>query len=107
MTFFQAPPTEHFALAKRLTAELKTEEFITGKGIVTKWERRRKQNHWFDTRYNACAAGNYCGVTLVQEETKPSPPPKPKRQDSERQPWIDVQRWRENNARLFGHLRSR
>jgi hypothetical protein len=106
MTFFQATPTEHFALAKHLTAEVKIEEFIAGKGIVTKWERRRKQNHWFDTLYNACAAGHYCGVRLVEEEKK-EPPPQPKRREPERQPWIDIERWRENNARLFGHLRDR
>ena len=67
MTFFQAPSLEHMAFAKHLTAEIKTEEFIAGKGTVVKWERRRKQNHWFDALYNACAAANYLGVRLVTE----------------------------------------
>jgi hypothetical protein len=76
MTFFSASAQEHLAFAKHLTAEIKTEEFIAGKGMVTKWERRRKQSHWFDALYNACAAGHYCGVRLV-EEIKPEPKPKP------------------------------
>ena len=67
MTLFQASPQEHLALAKHLTAEVKTEEFVAGKGVVVKWERLRRQNHWFDALYNACAAGYYCGVRLVDE----------------------------------------
>jgi hypothetical protein len=65
MTLFHAPPQEHLALAKHLTAEKKTEEFVAGKGVVTKWERLRRQNHWFDALYNACASGYYCGVRLI------------------------------------------
>ena len=67
MTLFEASPQEHLALAKHLTAEVKTEEFVAGKGVVVKWERLRRQNHWFDALYNACAAGYYCGVRLVDE----------------------------------------
>jgi hypothetical protein len=44
MTLFQASPQEHLALAKHLTAEVKTEEFVAGKGVIVKWERIRKQN---------------------------------------------------------------
>lgn len=67
MTLFQAAPQEHLALAKHLTAETKTEEFVAGRGVVVKWERLRRQNHWFDALYNACAAGHLCGVRLVGE----------------------------------------
>ena len=73
MTLFQAPPQEHLALAKHLTAEVKTEEFVAGKGVVVKWERLRRQNHWFDALYNACAAGHYCGVRLVGGKREPRP----------------------------------
>jgi phage terminase large subunit GpA-like protein len=54
MTLFSAQPNEHLALAKHLTAETKTEEFVAGKGVVVKWERVRRQNHWF-TRCTAPA----------------------------------------------------
>jgi hypothetical protein len=70
MTFFHASPQEHLALAKHLTAEVKTEEFVAGNGVVEKWERIRKQNHWLDTLYNACAAGHLCGVRLVDDLKK-------------------------------------
>ena len=75
MTFFSAMPQEHLALAKHLTAERKTEEFVAGKGVAVKWERLRRQNHWFDALYNACAAGHLCGVRLV-DEVKPTPGPR-------------------------------
>jgi phage terminase large subunit GpA-like protein len=74
MTLFQASPQEHLALAKHLTAEVKTEEFVAGKGVVVTWERLRRQNHWFDALYNASAAGHYCGVRLVAEPSRYVPP---------------------------------
>lgn len=58
LTLFQAPAHEHLSLAKHLTAEKKTEEFIAGKGVVTRWEWIRRNNHWFDALYNTCAAGH-------------------------------------------------
>jgi len=91
-TFVQASPTEHLSFAKHLTAEVKTEEFISGKGMVTKRDRKRKQNHWFDALYNA--SGHYCGVWLVEEMIKPAKPkpktqPKPRRLRTDESPWID------------------
>jgi hypothetical protein len=71
MTLFRASPQEHLPLAKHLTAEKKTDQFIAGKGVIVKWERLRRQNHWLDALYNACAAGNYCGARLVDENRKP------------------------------------
>jgi len=65
LTLFKAPALEYLSLAKHLTAERKTEEFVAGKGVVTRWERIRRANHWFDTLYNACAAGHSCGVRLM------------------------------------------
>jgi len=45
MSLFKARPQEHLSLAKHLTAESKIEEFVAGKGVVTKWERMLRQNH--------------------------------------------------------------
>jgi hypothetical protein len=71
---FQSAPEEHLALAKHLTAEKKIEEFVAGKGVIVKWERLRRQNHWFDALYNACAAGRHCGARLLAEAKKLQPP---------------------------------
>lgn len=102
ITLFQATPSEHLAFAKHLTAEVKTEEFIAGKGLVTKWERKRKANHWFDALSYASVAGHYCGVRLV-EEVRPEPKPKPKTEPKpQRKPWIDTERWHANSKRIFG-----
>lgn len=71
MTLFEASPAIHNDWAKQVTAERHVEEFVTGKGVVRKWVRDRKKNHYFDTLYNACAAGHYCGVRLIAEAPKP------------------------------------
>jgi hypothetical protein len=103
---FRATPAEHLALAKHLTAEVKTEEFVAGKGVVTKWERIRRQNHWLDALYNASALASYCGIRLIEG---PSPPPQKKvvptpprslRRDGG--PWIDAERFRRNWDRITG-----
>ena len=107
MTFFEAGPHEHLSLAKHLTAETKTEEFVAGKGVVVKWERLRRQNHWFDALYNACAAGYFAGVRLVEE---PKPQPKPRQtpvinagmRRPDGRPWIDTERWQGISRRLWG-----
>jgi phage terminase large subunit GpA-like protein len=88
MTLFQAAPQEHLALAKHLTAEVKTEEFIAGKGVVTKWNRVRRQNHWFDALYNACAAGHGANVRLVDEQ--PQQPQASQRCEGRVPDWIDA-----------------
>src|SRR5829696_8633175 len=55
------------------------------------WERLRKQNHWFDALYNACAAGHGVGVRLVAEVV----PEQPKRDswfndpDRKKRQWVD------------------
>ena len=60
--------------AKQLTAESNAEEFVAGKGVIVTWERLRRQNQWFDGLYNACAAGHYCGVRLVDAGQRPPRP---------------------------------
>ena len=73
-----------------MTAEAKVEEFIAVKGMVERWERVRRQNHWFDALYNTCAAGHGCGARLVDEQAPPAPPP-PKRdrdEDDDRGSWM-------------------
>lgn len=98
MTFFKARPEVHLALARHLTAESKTEEFVTGKGVVAKWERVRRQNHWFDALYNACAAGHACKVRLIGGDTNGRsgrvPGPTLESQSVASPPnWIDKKRW--------------
>jgi phage terminase large subunit GpA-like protein len=105
MTLFQAAPQEHLALAKHLTAETKTEQFLAGRGVVVKWERLRRQNHWFDALYNACAAGHLCGVRLsgmTDERTLHPPPVTDWFKQQARNSGIDLERHRETTKRLLG-----
>jgi phage terminase large subunit GpA-like protein len=105
LSFYAGQPQEHLTLARHLTAETKVEEFVAGKGLVTRWERVRRQNHWLDALYNACAAGSLCGVRLLGEDYEPAPSrprlvsPEVLRPDG--RPWIDMEGWREM-AERFG-----
>jgi hypothetical protein len=65
------PQQQHLSFVKHLTAESKVEEFVAGKGVVVRWERIRRQNHWLDALYNACCAAHLAGVRLVVEQPKP------------------------------------
>ncbi len=70
-------------------------------GVVTKWERIRKQNHWLDAPYLAGCAGFYAGVRLFDE---PVPAKRQRRSLADMaaaagstrpdgRPWIDLERW--------------
>jgi len=61
-----ASPQEHLAIAKHLTSEKQVEEFDQKRGTFTKWERVKRDNHWFDALYNACAAGHLAGVRVIE-----------------------------------------
>lgn len=78
---------EHLALAKHLTAEVKSEEFVAGKGVITKWDRIRRQNHWFDALYNACVAGHGRGVRQVEEQAVT--PVAPAAREDPRDNWVN------------------
>lgn len=65
MTLYKAMPREHLDFGRQLTAEERREEFVDGLGLVTRWEARRSNNHWFDALYMACCAANFCGLTLL------------------------------------------
>jgi len=94
MTLFRAQPQEHLAMAKHLTAEIKTGEFVTGKGVTVKWERVKRQNHFFDALAYACVAGHFCRVRLVQEQV-PEPPPRPQENRISVSEWMNrgMNRW--------------
>lgn len=109
MTLFKPSQAhEHLSLAKHLTAEVQTEEFVAQRGVIVKWERLRRQNHWFDALYNCCAAAVHCGVTLVREiqpppRREPQPPRGITRPDG--RPFLDHDAIREHWGRLFGRRR--
>jgi hypothetical protein len=35
--------------------------------VMTKWERIRKNDHWFDALYKAFAAGHLAGARLMED----------------------------------------
>lgn len=78
--------------------------------MILKWERLRRQNHWFDALYNASAAGYFAGVRLVEEPKAQARPKQPmvvqggmRRPDG--RPWVDTDRWQGISRRLWGDER--
>jgi len=86
----------------RHRSQVQTEEFISGKGLVTKWECLRRSNHWLDALYNACAAGHLCGVRLLGGEPVAPQPVRPRgdlEAERHRESFVDMQRWNEMTTR--------
>jgi phage terminase large subunit GpA-like protein len=69
-TLFQAPGVEHLMFARHMMAEKKQQEFIPEKGLVTKWLKIKKDNHYFDCLAYALAAGSRFGYSTVATEAK-------------------------------------
>jgi phage terminase large subunit GpA-like protein len=75
LSLFHATPTEHLTFAKHLTAERRVEEFVAGRGLVTRWEAVNRNNHFLDALALACLAGYAVGQRIVQPGQAPPPPP--------------------------------
>jgi phage terminase large subunit GpA-like protein len=65
--FASATPNEHIGLAKHFTAEKRVDEFVPGKGTVTRWVATNRNNHWLDAVTYACVAGHAAGERLFGE----------------------------------------
>ena len=59
-------PNVHLSFAKHLTAEKQVQEYVAGRGLVTKYERISKNNHFLDALSLACVAGHAAGVRLIE-----------------------------------------
>jgi len=82
IVLYDAPsPTEHQTFAVQLAAEEREEKFIENRGVVRKWKRLRRANHYLDASYNAAAALDL--ILSLQAErdaraahTRPATPPR-------------------------------
>ena len=73
LTFFHAPPRNHYFLVRHLTAERQIRVAVAGAGDVIRWERIRRNNHYLDCAYLAAAAAHACSVRLLGPEKKETP----------------------------------
>lgn len=68
MTLYEGEGSIHAVFANHLVAEQSKTEFKVGRGIVTKWERTSKNNHFFDALYYACVGLHMAGARLIEEK---------------------------------------
>jgi phage terminase large subunit GpA-like protein len=67
-TLFDATQRDHLSFCKHLTAERKQEEFKPERGVITRFIRTAKANHWLDNTYNCFAAAHRAGARLLGDE---------------------------------------
>jgi len=64
--FHSTNPNEHTTIAKQIgESEKIQEEFKPGKGLLRRWVRQSRANHYFDAGYLATCAGHLLGVRIV------------------------------------------
>lgn len=72
LLFHEAAGNEHLGFIRHLCAEHPQDEFIPGRGTVTRWLQVSPQNHFLDAAMLACVAGHLAGVRLpgaAEEDT--------------------------------------
>jgi len=70
---------DHLTIAKHFTSEKRVEEFVAGKGIVTRWVAVSRNNHYLDATALAAVAASAVGergeVAAIQPPPAPAAPP--------------------------------
>lgn len=64
LTIFAAKPIEHLDFGRHLLAEQEVQEYIAGRGVVSRWVQERRANHWGDSTYVPCILGHFAGCRL-------------------------------------------
>jgi phage terminase large subunit GpA-like protein len=71
LALFYAEPRAHRTFWRHISAEEEFHEFDMAKNKqVSRWERVRKANHFFDCTTYACIAASYKGVRLLDSDSK-------------------------------------
>jgi phage terminase large subunit GpA-like protein len=92
LTMFKASAVDHLSFAKHLTAEKAVEEFVAGRGLVTRWEKVHKNNHFLDALALACVAGHGAGERIVVSAPPPVEP-RPAQQEQRNTRPRDLPSW--------------
>lgn len=66
LTLFHATANEHLTFGKHATAEKRVEEFVAGRGLVSRWEAMHRNNHFLDALTLACVAGHGVGERIME-----------------------------------------
>lgn len=84
---YKAEPSDHAAFARQTMAEREILGFVPGIGERTVWDRRYRDNHYFDCAVGCRVAAEMLGVGAESEgQGRPTRKSKPKAQERKR--WI-------------------
>jgi len=70
LSIHSALSSELISFGKHLTSERGVEEFMAGRGLVTKWVTESRSNHWLDALYMSAANLHYQGSMRRAEEKR-------------------------------------
>ena len=70
LTMFGSDRKTHISYSQHLVAEVEETTFVQGKGLKTRWNKRNKDNHWFDATYMAAVAAAEKGIRLIAQPVK-------------------------------------
>lgn len=73
ITLFQDLEKHHSTIERHWRSETLTRELHPSRGFVERWTNTGKANHYLDASYLACAAGHFCGFTVVAQNQPPAP----------------------------------
>lgn len=79
-----ASRSEHLDYSRQITAERQVEKWMPGRGVITVWERIRRDNHYLDAGYLATTASHFVMAKRMEQKQKTKPQPKPTRTRSRR-----------------------
>lgn len=76
-TLYASSSDRHIGFGKHLTAEKIVEKFVPETGLVRKWEKVSKNNHWLDSTVYALVAGHASGIMSGEAPRAVEPEPQP------------------------------
>lgn len=75
----------HMGIARALLSEVAIQEFVPDKGVVTRWKKRHRNNHWLDCVVGAFVGLDYLGLlSMAQAEAAPRPRQELPREEGDR-----------------------
>jgi len=66
LTLFGNDRKSHISYSQHLVSEVEESTFVQGKGLKKRWNKRTRDNHWFDATYMAALAAMEKGIRLIQ-----------------------------------------
>ena len=72
LSLFGSDRKTHISYSQHKVAEVEEVEFVQGRGLRKRWNKRSRDNHWFDSTYMASVAAAEKGIRLMPQPLPPT-----------------------------------